>query len=275
MSLLPIEIPWDRKPGTIPRLNRKHPIVKGLIFFPWILGDGRIIDLVSGAIGTIVAGTITSSISLEGEIATASGSERMDFDVGHHGIGTGAFTMSCRYKFDGTDQAFQTVLSLDGSEIGFYIPVSKSVSPPLCAVDSINMSTKTFISGGVLEAPDNEWHTFAYSVSGSGNPAQGYRDGVYQADTAGNLTYTSETEISKIHLFFGQSTEDCNGDMLWGGIWNRVLTAREHYLIHENIWQILIPETTYLSIVEAVGGVTGKSNPLHGPLGGPLYGPLG
>ncbi len=28
-------------------------------------------------------------------------------------------------------------------------------------------------------------------------------------------------------------------------------------------------------LMEAVGGATGKSNPLYGPLGGPLYGPIG
>lgn len=31
----------------------------------------------------------------------------------------------------------------------------------------------------------------------------------------------------------------------------------------------------HLFLSEAAGGVTGKSNPLYGPLGGPLYGPLG
>jgi hypothetical protein len=60
-------------------------------------------------------------------------------------------------------------------------------------------------------------------------------------------------------------------------IYARALSAGEIFEIYHDNYQDLnsVNDGVWMPEVVAVGGVTGKSNPLYGPLGGPLFGPIG
>ena len=235
--------PWTYKPdGLIPEIDWRNTIWSGLKFFAYPLPDGRIIDLVTGEIGQVTAGN-PQPVLTEYGIAAETGSTpaRVTWPDVPHGIGGKPYSMVAGWRWNGTAGSWQTVMCLEyGNDPGIYLP--RRDTEQWMSADSLGSGS---ISWPSITVSAGEMATFGYATA-AGVGQVGYKNGQY-VETASGLSWDGGTK--GVTLFVGQGSEYAHGALLFGLLYDRVLTDAEWAeLTHERVWRHLRPRLTLISL---------------------------
>jgi len=131
---------------------------------------------------------------------------------------------------------------------------------------------------------NGQWHQVTCVIN-RGVDLKLYVDAGLLTTTAFTASYNIQSDYA---LLLGGYNDASDGTTAHTGQWqftgelsdfilgHHALTNTEVKELYDNFYQILTPITQYIpTFIPAVGGATGKSNPMYGPLGGCLAGPIG
>ncbi len=246
--------PWPYSASGLPRLRRGDPLWADaiLVAIPW---GAHFVDLVSRRLITYDPGpTPFRREPAPGSRWPATYGDGDNSYVHAYrffsSVGTGPFTLVTGYYWGGTTDNYQTPVGFGGygvgTNIGIYTPWGGAAGQD-CGIDSTAMGTVR-LNGMAVDAAVR---SYGYSVTGSGQVARGYKDGIYTGDSAGALTY-DETDSAWINK--AQGNEGAWGWHLYDILFRRVLTDAEHReLAPDRIWRHLEPAGRIYIPAAAVG----------------------
>ena len=246
---------WTAKP---PRhrfdINWSSPLADGLVFFPW-LGEGVPVDLANGIAGDD-SGPAARVATKEGDALYIDGADILFANV-PHGIEQGAFSIAASWRWDGTTQNWQSIISIN-DDATFYLPRNQSQnygSMDTRAGNARNWTTMAVNSGEIA--------SYGYSIEGTTTTPIGYKDGISVGNASGTSIWNTFGTTSDVEVGKGQGTEYCHGALPYVALWNRVLTARDYEALHRNVWGELARSSKRYFFIPSTGAgpaPTGSAN---------------
>lgn len=123
---------------------------------------------------------------------------------------------------------------------------------------------------------DDKWHMICVTFVDFSLDL--YIDGVFEV-TQSNTSNPENAENLSIGArweSYPATGYEMAAEFTFMGIWDRILADHEIKQLSDNPNQVFIPTAQIIPFtIPAVGGGTGKCNPMYGPLGGPLHGVIG
>lgn len=241
---------YDSETSEVPEIDWTNPDTKGLKFLSWSIGNGQVIDLVSGQIG-INSGTITESVIESGYAVSSAGSSQISFPNVVHSIGQSALTLLVRFRWDGVVTLYPTALSLpNNSSIGIYLPRSGVLGS-----DSTSALTKVFND---IPVTSGKTETFGITSDASGGSLTGFGGGA-KSNIIGVSGYDSSNV--GVMLFNGQGSEYGIGTIEFAAVYNIALSDAAHARLAENWLSLLVPPKMPTQVFNAATAPT-LSNPI-------------
>lgn len=232
--------PW----GSIPRINRGHPLAVGLVFYAYDAG-GQVIDLINSGHGAIIASTtrLTTSTSVFGnglKYPGTSTSDSITLPLGNQA--TQKFTNTAPYSVAsgffgtlGTPNYFTSTGTASVDVAGFNV-----ITGPNLSFFCNNGGTQLNYAASLTA---NVYHTGVF-VATSGTAGLMYFDGKLDTSVSA-ITTTNATTGQQVNL--NSSTANAqnfggglNGYIYYWAGWNRILTAGEASLLHADPYCFLI-----------------------------------
>jgi len=283
MQLIPPYRSGQKRPwGSIPRINRGHPLAVGLVFYAYDAG-GEILDLVNGGAGAIIASTTrltrtTSKYGIGFNYPGTSTSDSITLPLSNKA--TQGFTNTAPYSVAsgffgaiGTPNYFTSTGTASVDVAGFNV-----ITGPNLSFFCNNGGTQLNYAASLTA---NVYHTGVF-VATSATAGLMYFDGKLDTSVSA-ITTTNATTGQQVNFNTGTANAQNFGGGLngyiyyWAG-WNRILTPGEASLLHADPYCFLIyPEdeifATLVGTTAAVAAVTlGGTAKFYAPNLGPEFG---
>ncbi len=213
------------------KVNSANPLARQLKFWPVFVSPDEVVDIVSGHVGVVAAGTPSDGYSNEGHFGTATAIDlSIDFDDVPHDVATGPYTLAARYNPGVATENFSSVLNITTSGttgLSLTVPLFQSGRQLGCIVDG----TSGFGRWNDAAAPLGVWGTWSVTQPGASASPVGYKNGILQTLSSED-TIVLGSAVSGVKIFNG--FRGVRGDLAWAAIWNRQLSDAEEWKLHWN-----------------------------------------
>jgi hypothetical protein len=269
-----LSLPWRRgqvRPFTsIPRINWSHPLANDLVLYAYDTGVGLIYDLYSGTVFQSQGTTTHRGIQ-----GSAWGPSTYWIGGGNEGAFTppGLTTKSITPGFSfgtgvilnnaGTSFAPFFADNVNGGSSAPYhnweIQTGPSGSPLIRAAWNSNGSSEQTTS--TYSITQGVYQSGVCCLKGTASSLNYffYVNGIQAETGSGTWAYTSSGEQTNIACNSGANVQ-ITGQVFWGGLWDRALTAAEVAVLHQDPYCFLwYPEDDLFATV--LVGVAGPAPP--------------
>lgn len=232
--------PWN----SIPRINRQHPLARGMLFYGYDTGAGLIIDLINGLKPTLLNSPAPpnkpTALGAGSNYANAGGSWQFPISATiNNSLSTSLYSIASAW--------YLTALPTAGNFAGVF-GVNRAASATddtilLAATASNDMQwsvadiNPTPFTGNSV----NVFHSFV-GANTSATAQSLYFDGKLAATTAltASLSTTTSQPAFNTNSASAGGGNNIVGWVYYGILWNRTVTAAEALLLHQDPYCFLI-----------------------------------
>lgn len=270
-----LSVPWRRgqaKPfGSIPRINWAHPLAQKLVSYVYDAGNGCIVDLFEGRLGTIIRSGGNSILNTSTRYGAGIRYQAgfADCSITQLNPVSSQLTLGTPYTIaaglfqiatpdDATILCIRDVVS---GNFGFELQTSTDHFFVIYVPVASGGDTRVNTSAGTNSL--NTFHTFI-AVADSATTGKVYCDGVLDQSPSGSNVISDAMGATNTYTCFNTKTNSSlgsggiNGFIYYQASWKRTLTATEARLLHDDPYCFLIyPEDEiFATLVGVAAGAT-------------------